>query len=60
MTETQIENLLLAKNFSECVVYITDEGITVAVPAPADGLSTAQVATWRLSLSTNGAKKPTP
>ena len=45
MTETQIENLLLAKDFSECVVYITDEGITVAVPAPADGLSTAQVAT---------------
>ena len=39
MTETQIENLLLAKDFSECVVYITDEGITVAVPAPADGLS---------------------
>ena len=33
------------KLFSECVVYITDEGITVAVPAPADGLSTAQVAT---------------
>ena len=45
MTETQIENLLLAKNFSECVVYITEDGITVAVPAPADGLSTAQVAT---------------
>ena len=45
MTETQIENLLLAKDFSECVVYITEEGITVAVPAPADGLSTAQVAT---------------
>ena len=45
MTETQIENLLLAKDFSECVVYITDDGITVAVPAPADGLSTAQVAT---------------
>ena len=37
MTETQIENLLLAKDFSECV--------TVAVRAPADGLSTAQVAT---------------
>ena len=36
MTETQIENLLLAKDFSECVVYITDE---------ADGLSAAQVAT---------------
>ena len=46
MTETQIENLLLAKDFSECVVYITDEGHHGRrVPAPADGLSTAQVAT---------------
>lgn len=45
MTETQIENLLLAKDFAECVVYVTDEGVTVAVPAPEDGLTEAQVAT---------------
>lgn len=31
MQETQIENLLLAKNFSDCVVYISDDGVTVAV-----------------------------
>ena len=44
MQETQIENLLLAKDFSDCVVYIADEGVTVAVPAPVEGLSAASVA----------------
>ncbi len=34
MKEAQIENLLLAKDFSECVVYISNDSITVAVPAP--------------------------
>ena len=41
MLETQLENTLLAKDFSDCVVYISDEGVTVSVPAPADGLSQA-------------------
>ena len=45
MQETQIENLLLAKGFEECVVYIGNESVTVAVPAPADGLSEEAVAT---------------
>ncbi len=44
MQETQIENLLIAKDFSDCVVYISSEGVTVAVPAPAEGLSEAAVA----------------
>lgn len=44
MQETQIENLLLAKNFEDCVVYISSEGVTVAVPAPVEGLSAASVA----------------
>lgn len=44
MLETQLENTLLAKNFSDCVVYISDEGVTVSVPAPAEGLSEAAVA----------------
>lgn len=44
MQETQLENLLIAKDFADCVVYMSDEGITVAVPAPADGLSEASVA----------------
>lgn len=44
MQETQIENLLLAKDFDECVVYISGQGVTVAVPAPDEGLSEATVA----------------
>lgn len=44
MQETQIENLLLAKGFSECVVYIGNGAVTVAVPAPSDGLSEESVA----------------
>ena len=44
MQEAQIENLLLAKNFSDCVAYISSDGVTVAVPAPVEGLSAAAVA----------------
>ena len=44
MQEAQIENLLLAKDFTDCVVYISAEGVTVAVPAPVEGLSEAAVA----------------
>ena len=44
MKEAQIENLLLAKDFDDCVVYIGNDTITVAVPAPAEGLSEEAVA----------------
>ena len=44
MQETQIENLLLAKNFSDCVVYIGNGAVTVAVPAPIEGLSEEDIA----------------
>lgn len=44
MQETQIENLLLAKDFDECVVYISGDRVTVAVPSPEEGLSDATVA----------------
>ena len=44
MTETKLENTLLAKDFTDCVVYMSDDKITVTVPAPADGLSEASVA----------------
>ena len=44
MKETQIENLLIAKEFEDCVVYIGNDSITVAVPAPAEGLSQEAVA----------------
>lgn len=44
MKESQIENLLIAKNFADCVVYIGNDAITVAVPAPAEGLTEEAVA----------------
>ena len=44
MKESQLENKLLAKDFSDCVVYMSEDSITVAVPAPKDGLSEAAVA----------------
>ena len=44
MQEAQIENLLLAKEFDDCVVYIGNDSVTVAVPAPMEGLSEEAVA----------------
>ena len=44
MQESQIEILLIAKDFADCVVYIGNDCVTVAVPAPADGLSEEAVA----------------
>lgn len=44
MQEAQIENLLIAKEFDDCVVYIGSDAVTVAVPAPEEGLSEEAVA----------------
>ncbi|MBQ3258069.1 MAG: SpoIIIAH-like family protein, partial [Oscillospiraceae bacterium] len=44
LLETQIENMLIAKQYSDCVTYITDESITVTVPAPTEGLTAEAVA----------------
>lgn len=44
LQEAQIENLLLARGFDDCVAYMTGDGVTVAVPAPTEGLSEAAVA----------------
>lgn len=44
MQETQIENLILAKGFEDCVAFMSAEGVTLAVPSPAEGLSAENVA----------------
>ena len=44
LQESLLESELLAKSFADCVVFVTDEGVTVAVPAAADGLTQTQVA----------------
>jgi len=42
--EAELESLILAKGFEECVVFINEGGIDVTVPASTEGLSTAAVA----------------
>lgn len=44
MQETQIENLILAKGFEDCVAFMSADGITLAVPSPAEGLAAEDVA----------------
>ena len=44
LQENLLENELMAKNFADCVVFVSDDGVTVAVPAPMEGLTEVQVA----------------
>lgn len=44
LQESLLENELLAKDFADCVAFVSDDGITVAVPAPMEGLTDTQVA----------------
>ena len=44
LCEAQIESLVIAKGYTDCVAYIADEGISVAVAAPEGGLQQPDVA----------------
>ena len=44
LAEAQIENMITAKGYDDCVTYINDGVVCVAVSAPADGLSDADAA----------------
>ena len=44
LCEAQIESLVIAKGYADCVAYISTEGISVAVAAPEGGLGQADVA----------------
>ena len=44
LSEAQIESLVIAKGYSDCVAYMSDDGISVAVAAPAEGLAQEDVA----------------
>ncbi len=44
LCEAQIESLVIAKGYRDCVAYITDKGISVAVASPEGGLLTQDVA----------------
>lgn len=44
LSEAQIESLVIAKGYTDCVAYMTNEGISVAVSAPEGGLQDSDVA----------------
>lgn len=44
LAEAQIESMLIAKGYDDCVTYMSEDGISVAVAAPAEGLSESDVA----------------
>lgn len=44
LDEAQIESLVIAKGYTDCVAYIADDGISVAVASPEGGLVDTDVA----------------
>ena len=43
LTEAQIESLVIAKGYTDCVAYMSDEGISVAVASPEGGIQQTDV-----------------
>ncbi len=44
LCEAQIESLIIAKGYTDCVVYIADNAVSVAVATPENGLQQPDVA----------------
>ena len=42
--EAELESMIMAKGFADCVVFISDDSVLVTVPAPLEGLSQISVA----------------
>ena len=43
LSEAQIESLVIAKGYADCVAYMSEEGISVAVAAPEGGITQSDV-----------------
>lgn len=43
LTEAQIESLIIAKGYRDCVAYMSEDGISIAVAAPEGGLKDSDV-----------------
>lgn len=44
LCEAQIESLVIAKGYADCVAYMSDNGISVAVASPENGMEQTDVA----------------
>ena len=45
--ESQLEGMILAKGYEDCIVYLSDGSVSVVVSAPEEGLSRQDVAKIR-------------
>ena len=57
LCEAQIESLIIAKGYTDCVAYISEEGISVAVAAPEGGLQQSDVAVIADAVMTQSSYK---
>lgn len=55
LSEAQIESLIIAKGYQDCVAYMTGEGISVAVAAPEGGLQRRILLSLRMLSCSNPA-----
>ena len=44
VTEAQIENLVVAKGYADCVAFIGEDNLSIAVSSPEGGLTEADTA----------------
>lgn len=44
LSEAQIESLIIAKGYADCVAYMSEEGISVAVASPEGGIKDTDIA----------------
>ncbi len=44
MTEAQIENMVTAKGYDDCVAFLSDDSVSVVVSSQTDGLQTEDIA----------------
>ena len=44
LAEASIESLVISKGYADCVAYMTEDGISIAVSAPEEGLKDSDVA----------------
>ena len=44
LCEAQIESLIIAKGYADCVAYMSESGISVAVASPEGGMQQSDIA----------------
>lgn len=56
--EAEIESMIIAKGFEDCVLFMSEEGVTVTIATPEEGLTSAAVAQIVEIITTQSAFAP--